>query len=561
MTTNRTMFAAALAAITLTFSGASHAEEEPAKADIEQSVVANSKAPIPVYLPWGGAGYTNVRNLNQLQVLSSLMNAGNDAAKAKMPQDPADPGKKASAKAKKAYETGKAQAEVRRDEMQTLADGFIAGRDYALDQAKACKDIAAQQLILANRAFALRGCKWDNAPTDQAAKKADLEAEFAKAEAEAKKADETLQAKAGDLAAAKGQKPKDKDKIKQLEKERDDLQAAFDATNAIFTAKKAELEELSKALEEAGKKIALICPKGEDRSDLATLAKFVKGREVDKDAYVLIAPLLTEAETTDRSEVRFYLIWYAISLLTPGNIAYLTAPGDMGIAGLQETAPDSIPSGKPFIALGPEGARVDTEIAEGERAFVFDTGVLGSLGLSENDMIGGRLGFGPLPLRLMLSTTFATGSSTDSRHARNYDVTALGYGFGGSVGVEGVLKRWETTVALFYGIDIGLGYLKFNFRDETVADSVSHTRYFFNTDLRVGANFSGWVSAYAIAGLHLPLGGIAGGGIELTRLGPTRFAFEGLYGLDRTRANTGVAGSRPVDFAGACLRVKVVLVF
>jgi hypothetical protein len=300
---------------------------------------------------------------------------------------------------------------------------------------------------------------------------------------------------------------------------------------------------------------------------LSAVEQFINGSSASKPEYAAAAPFIKNAKESTDPSIRVLNVWTAISRLKPTAISFLTTPSDLGIQGLaKETNPTKVSSGTPRVNLSASnGASVDITSKPGDRVFAFEPSFLDSLGLSGESMIGKRLlksRFSWLPpLHLSFTSAFFSGSSTDARHGRDFNVSASGYGFGGSLGVEGVIKRLNRLTALFYGLDIGLGYRKTNFRDETLANSVGSSFVTFTTDLRLGVNFKDWASAYALASLRFPLGGGVGGGVELTGVSFVRIAVEGLYDLSRDRANTGVAGSHPADFSGSEFRIKGSVVF
>lgn len=372
------------------------------------------------------------------------------------------------------------------------------------------------------------------------------------------------------LVAKEAELKTEEPKLEPLNKEVADLETKLEAAKAELKTKSDAATQAEAEYNKVAKAITWSCKDKSDEKMLSSVEQFVNSDSVSKPEYAAANPFIQKAKESTDSSLRALNVWAAISRLNPNAIKFLTTPSDLGIRGLaKETASAKVPAGEPRINLSPDGASVDITSKPGDRTFAFEPSFLDSLGLSGNTMIGKRLlnksrfpwwNKNVPPLHLSLTSAFFSGDSTDTRHGRDFTVSAKGYSVGMSLGVEGVIKQWKST-AMFYGADLGLGYRKTNFRDETVANSVSSSFAFGSTDLRMGVNFKSWASVYALTSLRLPLGGAVGGGLGLTGLGSVRIAVEGLYDLSRNNANTGVAGSHPADFSGPSIRTKIGLVF
>jgi len=274
---------------------------------------------IPVYLPWGGAAYRTLSAKAYFDRLSAFLVRAKRAADARKALAPTD---------------------ERKDDMDTLADGFNAGSDYALARAKDLGDVMAQKQILANRALRDRGCSWSGA--------------------------------ASQPASAPASQPSAR----------------------------------------------LVCRDNADRKDLAALTSYLSGVSLDAATTALIQPLLVEAASTNESDLRLYIVWYVISMLPPGSVAYLTMNPKKyaDTEGLAHQVPaGSLPDGEPRINVKRNGApRVDITSAPDDHVYIIDA------------ILFGRSRSG---LALEVSPFLAVGVSNPSRQADN--------GLGGfSVGVN-----------------------------------------------------------------------------------------------------------------------------
>jgi len=160
-------------------------------------------------------------------------------------------------------------------------------------------------------------------------------------------------------------------------------------------------------------------------------------------------------------------------------------------------------------------------------------------------------------LRLSFSAIFFSGSTKDRRHGRDFTVKSAGYGLIGSIGVEGVVKRWDWG-ALLAALDVGIGARWTYLRDETTSNVVESKHIVVQADVRTGINIKDWVSLGPVASFRPhPVGGEVGAFIELTRVKSLRVLVEGLYTLDDIKKNTGVPGSHAVNVRAPSVRLKL----
>jgi hypothetical protein len=339
-------------------------------------------APIPVYVPWGGYAYQTLTVKKVFEQLASFLTRAYK-----------------SASARKTAATG----EDRKDDMQVLADGFMAGNDFALDKAKKLGDNLALHVILANRAFSLIPCKWKRqaAIASDIARKTVLEAEVTVARAAVTTAEGPVTAKSTEITtlqariapvqaeitrlntilqnrrlrrqhratrAALTAKQRElaplTQQLNRLNGEKATLESQLSTAKATLDTKKGELEAVVNSIAAATAATRLVCKDDLDKKYLSVLVEFLRGITVDKDVDAIIKPLLAEAAATDSADKRLYIIWYVISLLPPGNIAFLTDPptpfkDTRGLA--TRVNPGKLGKGDLRICQTPDGSYVTTE--------------------------------------------------------------------------------------------------------------------------------------------------------------------------------------------------------
>ncbi len=329
----------------------------------------------------------------------------------------------------------------------------------------------------------------------------------------------------------------------------------------------------------------LVCSNNIHKRQCSTLKGYWdKKKSQDPNRYVAVFPWITRCEQAvkdDDAEAALYAVWEGVARGSLKDILFLTASPN------QIFAESSLKDGKPedgdtVTGLTHDGVVIGkfnkknncVEQADGMclKARSVRSTTTGGNGFLGNDLVGNRLfskdswwGRNMPAIRLSFDSRFFSGTGTDFRHGRSWSIESGGYSVGGSLGVEGVLKRWANRkVALLYGVEISLKLRKTSYLevDDSRGKKVDSSYFTVGVGGRFGVNLYDWVSVYGMGEFRPnPLGGNVGGGLEITGFGPVRVAIEGGLSLSDDKVNTGIPGASPANFSGPFLGTKIRMVF